>query len=121
MRTCADTRRSLPPAETTDRRRRDPGSVLTTPPRRNTPLHFRPYCPLSAALTPDGDWSQHPLSYSQQTWHTFVPVPRISRRRIRWILIALIVVVAGAAGLVWANSGGEAPRVDTQEVVIGVM
>jgi ABC-2 type transport system ATP-binding protein len=45
----------------------------------------------------------------------------LSRKRPRLIVIALLVVVLGAAGLVWATSGGEPPRVDTRNVVIGVV
>jgi ABC-2 type transport system ATP-binding protein len=47
-------------------------------------------------------------------------VLRILRRRLRWIIVALAVLVLGTAGVVWANSGGEPPRVDTRDLVIPV-
>jgi ABC-2 type transport system ATP-binding protein len=47
-------------------------------------------------------------------------VLRILRRRLRLIIVALAVLVLGTAGVVWANSGGEPPRVDTRDVVIPV-
>ncbi|HEU5475210.1 MAG TPA: alpha/beta fold hydrolase [Actinophytocola sp.] len=46
---------------------------------------------------------------------------RISRRRLRWIGIALTAVVLGSAALIWVNSGGEAPRVDTRDLQINVV
>jgi hypothetical protein len=45
----------------------------------------------------------------------------MSRQRLRWLVFALIAVVLGSAGLVWLNSGGESPRVDTHDVVIPVV
>jgi ABC-2 type transport system ATP-binding protein len=37
------------------------------------------------------------------------------------IVVALLVIVVGSAGLVWVNSGDDAPRVDTRDVVIPVV
>jgi ABC-2 type transport system ATP-binding protein len=45
----------------------------------------------------------------------------MSRQRVRWLVLALIAVVLGSAGLIWLNSGGEPPRVDTRDVVIPVV
>ncbi|HEV2779364.1 MAG TPA: alpha/beta fold hydrolase [Actinophytocola sp.] len=48
-------------------------------------------------------------------------MPRTLRKRTRLIAVAIVVVVLGAAGVVWATSGGEPPRVDTRDQVIGVV
>ncbi|HET9139079.1 alpha/beta fold hydrolase [Actinophytocola sp.] len=46
---------------------------------------------------------------------------RISRQRVRWLVLALVVVVLGSAGLVWLNSGDAPTRVDTRDQVIPVV
>jgi ABC-2 type transport system ATP-binding protein len=40
---------------------------------------------------------------------------------MRWIIVALVVVVLGTAGLVWANRGSPPPRVDTRDLLISVV
>ncbi|HEV7648429.1 MAG TPA: alpha/beta fold hydrolase [Actinophytocola sp.] len=39
---------------------------------------------------------------------------RLSRPRLRWILIALVVVVVGTAGVIWLNRADEPPAVHTR-------
>jgi ABC-2 type transport system ATP-binding protein len=46
---------------------------------------------------------------------------RMPRKRVRLIVVVLLAVIVGSAGLVWANSGGDAPRVDTRDVAIPVV
>jgi ABC-2 type transport system ATP-binding protein len=40
---------------------------------------------------------------------------------MRWIAVALVFVVLGTAGLVWANRGSPPPRVDTRDLLISVV
>ncbi len=43
---------------------------------------------------------------------------RLSRSRTRWLLVALVAVVVGTAGVVWLNSGDEPPVVHTRELTL---
>jgi ABC-2 type transport system ATP-binding protein len=42
-------------------------------------------------------------------------------RRLRWIVIAVLVLVAGTVAVVLLNQGGAAPRVDTRNMIINVV
>ncbi|HEY0453471.1 alpha/beta fold hydrolase [Actinophytocola sp.] len=45
-------------------------------------------------------------------------MPRISRTLLRWILLALAVVIVATVGVVWLNSGDQPPAVRTREEVL---
>jgi ABC-2 type transport system ATP-binding protein len=48
-------------------------------------------------------------------------VPRLTRKRLLQIALAVVVAAIAIAGLAWVTSDGAAPRVDTRDLVISVV
>src|ERR1700741_2910084 len=100
-------------------------SVLTTSARRNTPLHCLPFSRAGPDHTspggPNGRWrwshpdgsgiSDYPRGSQLLSGNVAYGfrVARLSRSHLRRILVALVAVIVGAAGVVWLNSADDPP------------